>query len=480
MRHAAIWCLGLSFFFGSVALALSATIVVKKDGTGDATTIQSAFNAASNGDVIEIGDNGTYVEDVTVSPVLAQAGIPAAPLLSFTLQAAAGTHPIIQAANLDSSQRMTAVGVPGRDMLGFVVWGCKGVTIKGLEIDNLKNEVNGFNVQSNLVIADSADVTIEDCVIRGPGAPSPGEGNGILIAGIQAQPFQTDNVSVRNCQITATHYGIISAQFQKGAGADPKNVTIDNCTFKNGFESGVDVDNALNAVIRNCHFDNYNHGVHFAGGKTLVEDCTIINSKSEGIEAQVDTTWNDAITGGVIRRCAFLSNGLENDSAGIRCTDGPITIEYCVIAGNSGPGIAVTTRGAMDVTTVVNKCDIYENYGIADVMILEDGDHLAELTITNTNIVSAGSGIINDSYDEAVIARYNNVFVRGDAYIGVNPEHSVSVDPLYVSPTIDPAAFTFDGFKLKAGSPVLKAGMDGTAIGSQSDGPTSVKTWMVY
>ncbi len=480
MKRVLRWFLISAFSFIGIGLAHSATLSVKQDGTGDATTVQAALNAASEGDIIEIGDNETYVEDVTVSPVLSQAGIPAAPLSSFTLQAADGMHPTIQAANLETSQRMSAIGVPGRDLLGFVVWGCKGVTIKGIEFVNPLNEVNSFNVQSILVIVDCADITIEDCVIRGSGAASPGEGNGILIAGVQAQPHKTDNVNILNCEITDTHYGIISAQFQKGAGADPVHVTIDNCSFRNGFESGVDIDNAEEAVIRNCHFDNYNHGVHFAGGNTIVEDCTIINSKHEGIESQVDTNWNDSISGGVIRRCAIISNGLENQSAGIRCTDGPITIEHCIIAGSGGPGIEVTTGGAMDVSVIVNHCDIYENFGEGDVMVIKDGDHNAELTITNSNIVSTGSGILNYDLPGAVTAQYNNVFVDGDAYIGVEPQDSISVDPGYESPEFESDSFSLEGFRLQKSSPVLTAGMNETPIGSQGTGETNIKAWMLF
>lgn len=480
MKKVLRWCLISAFSFIGIGLVHSATLIVKQDGTGDAATVQAALNAASEGDTIEIGDNGTYVEDVTVSPVLSQVGIPAAPLSSFTLQAAGGMHPTIQAANLESSQRMSIVGVPGRDMLGFVVWGCKGVTIKGIEFVNPSNEVNAYNVQSIFVIADSADVTIDDCVFRGPGASSPGEGNGILIAGVQAQPQKTDNVNIINCEMTDTHYGIISAQFQKGAGVDPVHVTIDNCKFENGFESGVDIDNAEHAIIRNCFFDNYNHGVHFAGGNTIVEDCIIINSKHEGIESQVDTNWNDTISGGVIRRCAIISNGLENQYAGIRCTDGPVTIEHCIIAGSGGPGIEVTTGGAMDVSVTVDHCDIYENFGEGDVMLIKVGDHNAELTITNSNIVSTGSGILNYDLPGAVTAQYNNVFVEGDAYIGVEPHDSISVDPGYESPEFEPDSFSLEGFRLRESSPVLTAGMNDTALGSQGTGETHIKAWMLF
>lgn len=457
------------------------TIVVKQDGTGDATTIQAALNAASDGDTVEIGDDGTYVEDVTVSPFLAQAGLPAAGLVSFTLRAAEGKHPVVQAANADTTERMIVLGIGGRDMLGCVIWGCKGVTVQGIEFanPNPENAVNAYNVSSTFVIADSADVTVEDCTIRGPGEASPGEGSGVLIAGVQANPFRTDNITIRNCLVTECHYGVISAVFQKGAGADPGHVTIEDCTFIEGFEAGVDIDNAQEAVIRRCTFNNYNHGVHLAGGNSIIEDSLVINSKAEGFEADVDENWNDQITGGVVRRCAFIGNGVENPEAGIRCSDGPIRFENCIIAGNFGPGLKITTGSSIDVSVTVDRCDFYENAGDYEILITADGMNFAQLTITNSNIAGSGGGIKNEIEIEAVTAHHNNVFVPVDPYIDVNPADSVSVDPMYVSPATEAGQFTFEGFQLKPGSPVLSAGENGMSIGSQGAMVTTVETWPV-
>ncbi len=458
----------------------AATWIVKKDGTGDTTTIQEALNQAASGDIVEIGDDGTYVEDVTISPVLAQMGIPAAPLLSFTLQAAEGKHPVIQAANLESSQRMSAIGVPGRDMIGLMIWGCQDAAIQGVEIINLENTVNAFNVQASLVIADSVNVSIQGCTIRGPAAASSGEGAGIIIAGVQAQPFLTDNIAVRDTLVTETHYGIISAVFQKDSGADPNQVTIENCRFLTGFESAIDVDNAREMIIRDCFMDGYNHGIHFAGGNSLVEDCMIINSLQEGLEAQIDTNWNDSIDGGVVRRCAFIANGFSGTYAGVRCTDGPLRFEHCIVAGNAGPGIKVTTGSQSDVSAVFDHCDIYENLGEFEVYIEGGGSQLAELTITNSNIVSTGGGINNEVETEAVTAQYNNVFVKFENYINVNAEHSMSVDPMYVSPSMDASDFSFGDFQLDPQSPVLTAGVGNSAIGSQTEDSVPVLNWHLY
>ena len=101
-------------------------------------------------------------------------------------------------------------------MLGFVLWGCKGVTIQGIEIVNLESTVNAFNVESTLTIADCDTVTIENCTVRGPNEKSEHEGGAVLIAGVQAKPYLTNNITIKNCLITESHYGIISAVFQKG------------------------------------------------------------------------------------------------------------------------------------------------------------------------------------------------------------------------------------------------------------------------
>lgn len=472
------------FFIASLALlvlplAFSATLTVKQDGSGNAKTIQEALNAAKNGDTIVIGDSGKYVEDLTASPVLVQLGIPAANLSSFTLKAADGMKPVIQAANAESSQRMIGLGLPGRDMLGFVIWGCKGVTVQGIEIVNLENVVNAFKVESSLVIVDCDTVTVENCTLRGPNAKSSNEGSAMLIAGIQAQPYLTDNIVVRNCLVTESHYGIISAVFQKGSGADPNRVTIENCQIVNGFESAIDVDNALQMTIRNCTMTNYNHGVHFAGANTLVEDCTILNSKNVGLDADIDTTWTDKITGVIVRRCAIIGSGLETEAPGIRCADGPSRFENCIIAGSSGPGISIEPDSESDVAAVFDHCDVYENLGLAEIWV-KAGQKAAQVTIANSNVVSSGSGILNDLDLSVMTAKYNNVFVKGDAYINVDAKNSIAKDPLYVSPTNDPAQFALGDFKLQDGSPVLKAGENGSAIGSQGTSVTGIKPWRLY
>ncbi len=463
----------------TVSAAWSATIVVKQDGTGDATTVQAALMAASDGDTIEIADDGRYVEDVTASPVLAQAGLPAAPLMSFTLKAAEGKHPVIEAANADTSQRMSVMGIGGRDMLGLVVWGCKGVTIQGIEVAAFENTVNAFNIQTSMVIADCDDVLVEDCTIRGPGVASPGEGIGLLVAGVQAQPFLTDNITIRNCLITESHYGAISAVFQKGSGVDPNQVVIEDCVFRTGFESAIDIDNALEATIRRCTFDGYKHGIHFAGGGSVVEDCLVFNSKLEGLKADIDENWNDKITETVLRRCAFIGNGVDSPEGGVRLTDGPIRMENCIIAGNNGPGVRITTGSTMDVEAVIDHCDIYMNEGDYEVLIQVDGNMWAKLTLTNSNVIGDADGISNEMFPEDVTAHHNNVFVDGAAYIFVDPTDSVSVDPMYVSPSTNPATFTLEGFQLQSGSPVLSAGVDGTYIGSQGEEVTRVETWMI-
>ncbi|MFH1742588.1 MAG: right-handed parallel beta-helix repeat-containing protein [bacterium] len=467
----------LGFFAASSA---AKTITVKQDGTGDTTTVQAALNAASDGDIIEIADDGRYVEDLSASPVLAQAGLAPA-LFSFTLRAAAGKHPVVEAANAETSQRMSILELPGRDMLGFAIWGCNGVTIQGIEFAALENSVNAFNVQSCITIADSANVTIEDCIVRGPGEPSPGEGTGILIAGVAANPFLTDNITIRNCSIIDPHYGITSAIFMKGSGTDANHVTIEDCQFSNTTESAVDIDNAHEAVVRRCTMSDCKYGIHFAGGNSIVEDCLVFYSLSEGLKADVDENWNDQIVGAVVRRCAFIGNGVQNPEAGVRCADGAsIRFENCIIAGNGGPGLRVQTGSTTDVNVILDRCDLYENSGESEVIVEGNGMNLATLTITNSNIVSSFDGIVNEIEFEAVTLHHNNVFVPGELYNYVGSSDSVSVDPMYVSPTIIPEEFAFGDFALQGGSPVLTAGEGGTAIGSQGPLETQVKDWSVY
>ncbi|MCP4711096.1 MAG: hypothetical protein GY869_20950, partial [Planctomycetes bacterium] len=198
-------------------------------------------------------------------------------------------------------------------------------------------------------------------------------------------------------------------------------------------------------------------------------------------ECEIDTNWNDSITEVTVRRCAIIGNGFEAEEApGIECSDGPLLFENSIIAGNAGPGVKVTTGSSSAVNAVFDHCDIYENFGLSEIMIMGGGEQSAKLTVTNSNIVSSGGGFENELDPSAVTAHHNNVAVSFDAYYNVNATDSVANDPLYESPTNNPVDFSWDGFKLKSGSPSLNAGEDGSAIGSTGSSVTFINAWEIF
>ena len=152
--------LGLLATFLVVGVSWGATITVKQDGSADATSVQAALMAASNGDTIIIGDSEVYEEDLT-------AGAAADLVASFTLKAAEGQTPTIRAVN--QMERLGALGYPGIDFMGTFFFGCQGVVVEGITFENATVEMNAAGLSASLALFDCSDITIRNCTVRGAG-----------------------------------------------------------------------------------------------------------------------------------------------------------------------------------------------------------------------------------------------------------------------------------------------------------------------
>ena len=112
---------------------------------------------------------------------------------------------------------------------------------------------------------------------------------------------------------------------------------------------------------------------------------------------------------------------------------------------------------------------------------------LVQLTMTNSNVISEfGGGIYNGNIDnpddfdeEGLFVSYCNVMAAEDRITNAVEDNILEVDPMFVGPSVDPEAFTRDGFKLASDSPLVSAGEGGTYIGSQGPEGSSISDWAI-
>lgn len=474
---------------GMASIASGATITVKKDGTADATSVQEALAAATNGDTIVIADSDIYEEDVT-------AGVAAGLVASFTLKAAEGQTPTIRAANI--MERLGDLGIPGTDIMGALFFGCQGVLIEGITFDNLEIALNASGISGALSLFDCSDITVRNCTIRGAGGDGtgyPGDNLTLVAAGIQTAPT---GVIIEDCLIEKGNYGVAIAKFQPGTPTDP-SVTIRGCTIQNCEEQGIEVDNGApptsedpnvatgqGNLFENNTIINCNTGIGLGGGYNVIRNCTVLNFRGEGLDVDLDGTSGTQPITGIVENSVFVGNLGD----GVRVDEGIVTLSNCIVAGNGSEGIHLrNTDNATSVT--VDHCDIYQNLqvdvgALFEVLVDVGTTDLIQLRMTNTNVVGETgvyNGDVNDpAYfdEEGLFASYCNVFVVDERYTNVVVDNDTELDPKYVNPSTDPETFTREGFQLSSDSPVLTAGENGTYIGSQGPAAVGVEDWAIH
>ena len=167
--------------------------IVKQDGTGNYTTIEAAMVNATFGDLIEIGDSGTY--DVTAD----------IHLLGMSLRGAEGVRPTI---------KHTAGGDVGR-------------CINELQSGSLENlTIVGHPTENQMGLAGGGRLSIKNCRFENFKLDS------CVIIGAQANTPLTGEISSTyfyNCGQNA----IVFAGWGTVTAADAGLFTIDHCTFLN-------------------------------------------------------------------------------------------------------------------------------------------------------------------------------------------------------------------------------------------------------
>lgn len=473
----------------SAVSARAAVLTVAQDGSGDYMTIMAAMGAAAEGDEIVVTDSAVYVEDVSAG---AAAGLAA----SFTLRAAEGETPTIRAAN--TAERLGALGIPGRDLQGVMLFGCQNAVVRGFRIENANLEPNANGNTATMAIADSVGVTVRDCSFYGPGGVGtsyPGDNFLILLAGVESPP---SDILIENCDFQEGYIGIVVAKLAPGAPADP-SVTVRGCRFENFVNSAIEPDNGAppdntdpaihtgaGNLIEDCWIANADGPIDVGGGYTVIRNTTIVGGHGSGINADLDGPHGTRPLTVIVEGCDIVGNG----SYGIRCEEGTLRVSDTIIAGQGSEAVYLQDID-VPLDASFDHCDIYYNnlsQLVYEVVALTKPGGSVRVTMTNTNVLGV-SGVINGDpanegvFDPEAFSIANcNLFVEfpGEAAVNIEPADSVSVDPRYANPSNSAEDYTREGFRLAAGSPAADAGVGGTFIGALGPGKSAVGDWDLY
>jgi DNA-directed RNA polymerase subunit RPC12/RpoP len=225
-------------------------------------------------------------------------------------------------------------------------------------------EHNGVQVEGK------ADVTLEDCVIRGNGRAGVESHNGHTLLRRCCVEEQTGEgiVARTGGQITVED-SAITGNGGAGAAADGGQVTLRCCRIHDGAAEGVVVREGGLAVLEGCRV----YGQHGAGvdvktdGRVVMKKCLVREVSRQGVRVRGQAVLDDCdITGctraGVLVRCGNLALRRCRVRSGRRSglwLSGPgmILAENCFFLENGGPGVVIRA-GA---TPLIRKCLVLGN-----------------------------------------------------------------------------------------------------------------------
>ncbi|MEW6238834.1 MAG: right-handed parallel beta-helix repeat-containing protein [Candidatus Omnitrophota bacterium] len=478
--------LGLGMAFLSLLItggaAYSATLTVNKDGSTGYATIQSAIDAAQEGDTIVIR-GGTYNED----PNIGHINMPPLKKNKLTLIAANDEEVVINLAN--NSNRTGSLASLGadfgaNDQLGFFIYG-DNVTLQGLKIVQTGTAVNNLGIAISLTII-SSYVTVTDCELVGPGAETAGDFVGMVVSPMdvvsfmQGKSIDAIGFKAERCKISGYPYAFASADLPLDLGVPvpaPESTLVD-CEFT-GNSNGIEIDDGA-VLAMNCHIhDNIGIGVNAGDGSITLNNCVIENCSEHGVQLEDNELEENDAQGtptGLIESCMILNCGKEPGHHGISMETGLLSVNHTVIAGTSGPNMFFrASSSGRSSTAIFDHCDLYKSFAGVGLSTTDQPKDVINLTMTNCIVVDY-DGVLNMA---GAISEYKidycDIFAEhsqlGDDVEFIASSNLLNVDPQYVDPGNG-------DFHLKAGSKAATAGKDGTYLGSKGLASV-VEGWML-
>ena len=378
--------------------AFGATISVRLDGSGDATTIQGGIDLAAVGDTVLVA-SGLYggPGNTDVDP----GGV------DLVVRSIAGADSTV----IDCEGTALGFHLHTGETIAFVI---EGFTIRN---------GNSSQYSASGIYVEGAGVSIRDCIIEDCGVTSGGGGIWFESYGTSSEIMGTE---IRNCGNFATNGGSIRC-------TESGPLLISNCVLRGNRGvrgGGVLVSGAgSSAEIRDCEFvDNIASGGGYRGGavylqatgEVLIRDSAFSGSGGPAGCIWLLSTW--PATAVTVRNCRIFDNSL-----GVVVENSRVTIEDCSftdntraaidVAGSSGPTIvrhSVFTGNGTD--PVIERSAIYAyaypiDLTIEDCTIVDNPGHgiysrlgrsTTEITVRRTIVASSGigNGLDSDPLDE--------------------------------------------------------------------------------
>ena len=296
LRRRSILLLTVIYAVITSAHSLAATITVNSDGSGDYTTIQTAINAATDGDTVLVAD-GTYTGN----------------------------------GNRDIDFKGKAITVRSENGPESCIIDCQGSESK---------PHRGFNFISN---EDPNSILDGLQIINGYGPEEDPDENDSYYSYGGAIYCQSSSPIITNCFFTGN-----IANYGGGLYCFKSNSTVSNCTFSTNIAEFDDLPIAGNGgglyctdkdlVITNCIIngnicDGWGGGLFFRGESAAITNCTFINNESYygggGLSCRSDNS--------IIKGCMFKGNYTVGDDGGggLNTTGNPSFILNCAFIENS-------------------------------------------------------------------------------------------------------------------------------------------------
>ncbi len=277
----------------SLALVASASATTYLVSAG--SSVQTAINAASGGDVVRI-QAGTFSENIQMKSGVVLRG--AGPEFTIIDGSLTNDVTIYVPANASGSTRIEGLSIIGGD--GYYGGGIK-VTSGGSPV--ISNCVirgnNSGNYGGGIYVGNSSSPTIEFCTIIGNTAQ---DGAGIYVQGGSAQT----NVVIRFSVICSNQAAIAGGGINISG---VEGVTISNCS-----------------VVSNTAGGSYGAGVNFSNSLGSITNC-IVAFNSGGMGVLATNSWIDS-------GCNDIYGNNDGNHSGINASESDISADpqFCALA----------------------------------------------------------------------------------------------------------------------------------------------------
>jgi hypothetical protein len=450
----------LSLAFPSVAVA--ATYVVSPDGTGDFATIQTAIDAATSGDVIELSE-GTFRGNGNRD-------------ISFLGKAIA----IRSQSGIAKACIIDCQGDPDSLHRGFIFESGEGsesileaVTITNGYISEPYPQSYGGG---GVYLRNESSPTMIDCILASNGGDVYALGGGIYcterssptLTGcsfIENKAFQGDGMfcdegsvpELHQCVFSendgdglrCTHAVLSECDFIRntGSGISADNIDLTDCVFTENSGRGLGVFVGGTVTIRGCTFSrNTTRAREGGGARILAESVSVIDCLFEENECEVWGGGLHVYAGHAeIERCRFVGNSAANGGGlylDVRQSQGePVeALSWCTFIENqtTGRGGGMTCRGRIEVA----NCTFYVNSSRTGAGVyLEGGGPIIRNSIVASNL--RGEAIACDRNVEEITLTCCNLYGNeggdwSDCVITQGPSYggpgNMSEDPLFCDP----------------------------------------------